>query len=199
MSHFLQVFIDQKVNELALRKCYTSRTKRDVSRILKEKAEGTFLWVGIACEELAVIGSRDAIKKLQSLPQGLHSLYAKLLEMALETDETRFDTLSRILAVVAISRRPLSVQELSIACKFYEEEDNEHRLKYIKEYIGMCRLMVVIQDGVVRLLHKPVRDFLPISTHPFSINTATPAPPRSSFCRFGPDRKSGGSWWTKVS
>ncbi|EED20926.1 ankyrin 2,3/unc44, putative [Talaromyces stipitatus ATCC 10500] len=166
----LQGFIDQKINELALRKCYTGRTKRDVSRILKEKAEGTFLWVGIACEELARSGSRDAIKKLQSLPQGLHSLYAKLLEMALEADKDSFDTVSRILAVVATSRRPLSVPELSIACKFYQEEDNEHRLKFTEEYIDICRLMVVIQDRVVRLLHKSVRDFLLILTHPFSIN-----------------------------
>ncbi|KAI7970530.1 hypothetical protein EIK77_002767 [Talaromyces pinophilus] len=166
----LQVFIEQRVNDLALRKCYTARTKRGVSHILREKAEGTFLWVAFACEKLEGIGSRDAIKKLQSLPQGLHSLYAKLLEMALDADEDSFDTLSRILAVVATSRRPLSVLELSIACKFYEEEDNEHREKYTEEYVDMCCLMVVIQDGFVRLLHKSVRDFLLISTPPFSIN-----------------------------
>ncbi|RAO74327.1 uncharacterized protein BHQ10_010339 [Talaromyces amestolkiae] len=166
----LQVFIEQKVNDLALRKCYTARTKRDVSRILKEKAEGTFLWVAFACEKLEGIDSREAIKKLHSLPQGLHSLYAKLLEMALDADEDILDPLSRILAVVATSRRPLSVLELSIACKFYEEEDNEHRKKYTEEYVHRCCLMVFIQDGLVRLLHKSVRDFLLISTHPFSIN-----------------------------
>ncbi|KAF3399519.1 hypothetical protein DPV78_006382 [Talaromyces pinophilus] len=166
----LQIFIDQKANELALKKCYTARTKQEVSRILIEKAEGTFLWVGIACKELEHVRSRDAIEKLKSLPQGLHSLYAKLLGMALEADEDSFDTVSRILAVVATSRRPLSVGDLAIACKFYEDEDNEHRHKYMKEDIDVCRLMVTIQDDTVRLLHKSVRDFLLISTHPFSIN-----------------------------
>ncbi|EED16472.1 ankyrin, putative [Talaromyces stipitatus ATCC 10500] len=166
----LQVFIDQKLNQLAGRKGYFERTKRDLSRILKEKAEGTFLWVSIVCEKLAGVRSRDAIEKLQSLPQGLHSLYARLLETALDADKDGFNTILRILAVVGTSRRPLSLPELSIACRLYEEEYKEHRLRYLQEDIDMCRLMVVIQDGIVRLLHKSVRDFLFNPKHSFSIN-----------------------------
>ena len=102
---------------------------RTVSSILQQKAEGTFLWVGIACDELAGIRSREAVKTLQTLPRGLDSLYAKLLETALEnTEKEDNDTILKMLAVVAISQRPLSVAELAIACGLYEDRSEERRV-----------------------------------------------------------------------
>jgi hypothetical protein len=69
-------------------------------------------------------------------------------------------TIIQILSFVAISRRPLTVAELSEACQSYQDEDEETRLRFTQEDIEMCRLMIIVQDGIVRLLHKSVRDFL---------------------------------------
>jgi hypothetical protein len=157
----LQILIEQKVSELSQEKRYPENVARTVSSILQQKAEGTFLWVGIACDELAGIRSREAVKTLQTLPRGLDSLYAKLLETALgNTEKEDSDTILKMLTVVAISQRPLSVAELAIACGLYEDEGEENRLAYSKEDIEMCRLTIVVQDGIVRLLHKSVKDFL---------------------------------------
>src|SRR4029077_13153118 len=94
------------------------------------------------------------------LPRGLHSLYQELLDMALKHGEEDNQTIRQMLSFVAISRRPLSVAELSEACQLYHDEDEEDRLKFTQEDIEMCRLMIIVQDGIVRLLHKSVRDFL---------------------------------------
>ncbi|KAN0070390.1 hypothetical protein V8E54_011259 [Elaphomyces granulatus] len=156
----LQVFIGEKVNELSQKKNYSGKVTLEVSQILEEKAEGTFMWVGIACGELADVRCRDAVKKLRNLPRGLHSLYRELLDTALENGDADNGTIIQMLSFVAVSRRPLSVAELSEACQLYHDEDEESRVKFTQEDIEMCRLMIIVQDGIVRLLHKSVRDFL---------------------------------------
>ncbi|KAL3458987.1 nucleoside phosphorylase domain-containing protein [Aspergillus heterothallicus] len=131
-----------------------------VSSIIAEKAKGTFLWVSIACDELARTRSRDAVKGLEALPRGLHSLCQNLLDSAmLHADHDR-DTLLLMLSFVAIAQRALGIGELSDACELYVEEDEESRLAFTKEDIEMCRLMLVVENGYVRLLHNSVRDFL---------------------------------------
>src|SRR5882762_2718273 len=156
----LQVFIGEKVKELSEKKNYSEKVTLEVSQILEEKAEGTFMWVGIACGELADVRCRDAVKKLRNLPRGLHSLYQELLDTALENGDADNGTITQMLSFVAVSRRPLSVAELSEACQLYYDEDEESRVRFTQEDIEMCRLMIIVQDGIVRLLHKSVRDFL---------------------------------------
>ena len=156
----LQVFIGEKVKELSEKKNYSEKVTLEVSQILEEKAEGTFMWVGIACGELADVRCRDAVKKLRNLPRGLHSLYQELLDTALKNGDEDNGTIIQMLSFVAVSRRPLSVAELSEACQLYHDEDEESRVRFTQEDIEMCRLMIIVQDGIVRLLHKSVRDFL---------------------------------------
>ncbi|KAH6867502.1 hypothetical protein B0T10DRAFT_467824 [Thelonectria olida] len=59
-------------------------TEGQVSNILREKAKGTLLWVGLACNELEDIPSINAVRVLQDMPKGLHSLYKRLLDTALK-------------------------------------------------------------------------------------------------------------------
>ncbi|KAL2842123.1 hypothetical protein BJX68DRAFT_278469 [Aspergillus pseudodeflectus] len=140
----LQMFINRRLGEISKKNRYPESVTAEVSKILQEKAEGTFLWVGIACTELIPVRSRDAIKRLKALPQGLHSLYKNLLDTAF----------------IAVSRRALTVAELADACERYNDEDNESRIAFTREDIEMCRLMIVVENGIVRLLHKSVKDFL---------------------------------------
>ncbi|KAL5043563.1 hypothetical protein BDW71DRAFT_210077 [Aspergillus fruticulosus] len=161
ISNDLAKVIQQKVEFLSKRNGYPKSVSTKISQILEVKAEGTFLWVGIACDELAHVQSRNAVQALQALPQGLDSLYRKLLDTATATcskDDERviFD----ILNFVAFALRPLTVKELSEACQLYPDEDEECRLQFTEEYIDLCRLMIVIQGSHVRLLHQSVKDFL---------------------------------------
>jgi DNA polymerase III delta prime subunit len=107
----VELFIEQKVNELTKKKKYTDKVKLEVCRILQDKAEGTFLWIGLACDELKDILSCRVIRTLQNIPKGLNSLYNMLLETALKPDETSGDDVRLLLSCVAVSLRPLTVLE----------------------------------------------------------------------------------------
>ncbi|KAH6970504.1 hypothetical protein BKA56DRAFT_678495 [Ilyonectria sp. MPI-CAGE-AT-0026] len=152
--------IDERMADLAKRKHYTDKVKGQVADILRDKAEATFLWVGLACNELEDIPSKDAVRVLQDMPKGLHSLYKRLLDTALE-QRAGAREVRRILSFVAVCLRPLSVLELSEACQLHlDEEDVQTRIQFTREQIASCRLMVIIQDDKVLLLHQSVKDFL---------------------------------------
>ncbi|KAK2608999.1 hypothetical protein QQS21_002479 [Conoideocrella luteorostrata] len=168
--HDIDLCIEEKVAELTKRKKYTEKIKHKVSDILRCRAEGTFLWIGIACQELENIPSKNAISQLKAMPSGLHSLYEKLFVAALEREPTR-DAIRLILSLVAVSQRPLNLLELSEASRLYlDEDDLETRTRFMRDDIESCRLMVVIQDGKVLLLHQSVKDFLYKATESTNFN-----------------------------
>ncbi|EAW19679.1 uncharacterized protein NFIA_027530 [Aspergillus fischeri NRRL 181] len=161
ITNDLRAMIKDKVEDLAWRKKYPNSVFEEVSQILEEKAAGTFLWVGIACGELARVQSRNAVKTLQALPRGLHSLYQKLLNAAVSaSDEDDHRVIKEILGFVAFARRPLTIIEMAEACRLYFDKDMDSRLQFTRELIDLCRLLIVIDNGYVRLLHSSVQDFL---------------------------------------
>ena len=52
VSRAVSSFVDVKVQELAQKHNYTKGLKGKVSIYLKENADGTFLWVALACNML---------------------------------------------------------------------------------------------------------------------------------------------------
>ena len=52
VARAVNAFINLKVDELAIRKRYDQDLKEFVVKSLREKSEGTFLWVALACTEL---------------------------------------------------------------------------------------------------------------------------------------------------
>ncbi|KAK0710162.1 hypothetical protein B0T26DRAFT_596694, partial [Lasiosphaeria miniovina] len=159
----IDLFIKEKVADLAQRKKYTDKVKGQVSDILRDKAKGTFLWVGLllACEELKGTASQRAVQTLQSMPKELDSLYKKLLDTVLNQDEVSHDDIRRILSCVAVCSRPLTVLELSEACRLHQDEEGaETRVQFTREHIASCRLIVIIQDDKVLLLHQSVKDYV---------------------------------------
>jgi hypothetical protein len=137
----LQLFIEERVKEFSHRNHYSTKVSTQIMDILEDKTEGTFLWVHIACGELADIWSRDAVKKLQDLPRGLDSMYQSLLDRALEV-EKEGATIKEMLSFIAISLWPLTVSELSEACQRYWDEDEENWLKFTQEDIVCCLIIM---------------------------------------------------------
>jgi hypothetical protein len=156
----LAIFIQQKVEELSVKKHYSANVRRNVAAILNDKAEGKFLWAGLACGELTRVRSRDAVATLEKLPSGLSSMYKKMLDIAVKDRHEDKSTIIQLLTIIVIARRPLTLLQLAEACNLYGADDPEDRVAYVREDVFDCRLLVVIHDDRVMLLHKSVKDFL---------------------------------------
>lgn len=55
VSKAIEVYIQWKIEELAEKKQYDAKLKSEVKSYLVENADGTFLWVALVCQELAVV------------------------------------------------------------------------------------------------------------------------------------------------
>lgn len=161
MKNDIDRCIEERVRELAKRKRYPSDLKSKISDLLRSKADGTFLWVGLACEELMTKPSKDAMGILKDMPNGLHALYKTLLDRATEQEESTTNEVRRILGFLCVFERPMSIFDLSKACRLYlGVEDDDTRERFVRDQIASCRLMVIIQDERVLLLHQSVKDYL---------------------------------------
>ncbi|KAJ5737281.1 uncharacterized protein N7483_002406 [Penicillium malachiteum] len=160
-SNDLITMIRYKVQELAERKKYSESVAQKVAQTLNEKAEGTFLWIGIACEALSQVQSRKAIETLETFPQGLNALYQSLFDAAVESsDADDYLHMVMIFKVVTFALRPLTIVEIAEACQLYLDKDIGTRVQFTHDIIDMCRLLIVVDNGYLRLLHESVRDFL---------------------------------------
>ncbi|PYI17232.1 ankyrin [Aspergillus violaceofuscus CBS 115571] len=142
----LQSMIKDTVKDLARRNDYTDSVAQKVRQILEEKAEGTFLWVGIAHNELILVQSRKVVEKLQDLPGGLYKLYRKLLLDAATCGPDDYLLIKKILETVAFALRPLTIGEVAEACRLHLDTDSSSRLKFTREIIDLCHLLVVVDN-----------------------------------------------------
>lgn len=159
-------YITQKTSTLAKSKSYPVSLTHTIEKILRISAEGTFLWVSLACSELSksnVIAAR-AEHVLRSLPRGLIPLYGRMLFQVLENDESELVEIAlNILRVAVVSFRPLTLQELAVAAYLplaYQKDSLT-----IRDCILQCGAFLQIQnppngDPLVHLVHRSAIEFL---------------------------------------
>lgn len=90
----VDVFIQQKVDQLAQEKKYKAEVRHAVLDYLASNANDTFLWVALVCQELKRTANRHVLKKLAVFPPGLDDLYRRMMQQMSESDDAdicRFD------------------------------------------------------------------------------------------------------------
>ena len=156
VSHDVRHFIVTKVQELVERKKYPEDLKINITRTLQKKAEGTFLWVSLACAELRKVQRIQAEKALERLPSGLNAIYERLLSLVLgDEDEV---LVREILVSVLIAIRPLTVYELAVVAGIPVEYSGDAQM--IREYLERCGSFLVIRKQGVYFVHQSAKDYL---------------------------------------
>ncbi|OBS17327.1 hypothetical protein FPOA_12147 [Fusarium poae] len=156
ISQAVRMFIEDKVKQLAQQKPYTPELKDDVRNGLLSKANDTFLWVALVCNELArpEVKPRNTITKLKSIPGGLDELYQRMLEQVFRSEDG--DICRKILATVCITYRSISLDELRTLVTETKNFDD----KELKEVIGECGSFLTLQEDIVDFVHQSAQDFL---------------------------------------
>ncbi|KAH6888553.1 hypothetical protein B0T10DRAFT_573325 [Thelonectria olida] len=158
ISRAVEIFIRHKVDQLAQKKRYDAKTKESILDNLLLKANDTFLWVALVCEELARPRAKswDAINTLASMPRGLDALYERMLKQIFTLDEDGEDLHRQILATACITYRPLTLDELRV----FVMEANDFSREQLEQVIGECGSFLTVQDGAVYFVHQSAKDFL---------------------------------------
>ncbi|KAA8635993.1 hypothetical protein SMACR_09911 [Sordaria macrospora] len=154
----VNAFILYKVDYLAGRKKYDPRTKKTVQDYLCSNAQDTFLWVALVCQVLAgpEVQKWRTEEMLRKFPSGLDALYARMRENMSRSEDS--DLYKRILAVAAIVRRPVNLQELTTLVAVPDVICGD--LESLEEIIGLCGSFLTLREQTIYFVHQSAKDFL---------------------------------------
>ena len=158
VSRAVDSYIDIKVQELEQKNRYTPKLKEKVRIYLKENAEGTFLWVALACKVLQTLSPRKVVLTRDELPQGLDSIYERMMGQILGLKNSEDIKFCKCIIIAAIfAHRPLQLKELGAIADLPKElwED----LLSLEELVQICGSFLTIQKGTVYLVHQSAKDF----------------------------------------
>lgn len=165
----LESYIDRKVDDLRTK--YLQEPEADappsklnrfkkqrsildeVAKNVRQKTDGTFLWVALVFRELDECEPSQMIDKLRQIPPELEALYTRIIRRYQEVKSYK-----DIISVAVIARRPLSVSELLMLA-------NAPQMKDEANYIENTHLLTV-RKGTVYFIHQSAKDHLTNSPDP---------------------------------
>ena len=155
VSMAVQVFIDQRVSELAQQNKYDEPTKRAILEHLASNANDTFLWVSLVCQHLRATAKRNVLRKLKLFPPGLNALYERMMQQISKIDDA--ELCKQVLAVVTLVYRPITLEELVTLVEPLEDVADDLELQDI---ISLCGSFLTLREQTVYFVHQSAKDFL---------------------------------------
>jgi protein-ribulosamine 3-kinase len=154
-------FVTVKVEQLRKRKGYNPALCDFIKSTLQQRSEGTFLWVALACRELAKpkVMSLNTKIVLLKLPAGLSSLYGRILDQVLQFEDEDFVTHAKaILRAMVVAFQPMSLLELGVTARL----PAEHRADSgcIEEYLSVCGSLVTIRNNIAYFVHQSAKTYI---------------------------------------
>ena len=153
----IETFTSLKMRDLTRRHNLSNDLSLQIQGQLLRKAEGTFLWIGYAMDELlakaTVIQVLDA---LGDLPAALPALYSRMIR-GIAVD--KLQACISILRWVVLAMKPLTVNELADAVEWHTPSQLTPE-QAAQDYISLCKSLISIQDNRVGVVHQSVKDYL---------------------------------------
>ena len=156
-------FVDAKLDDIFSVKKYPQSTRVKVKDIFRKRAQGTFLWIGIAAKTLEGYGAIEYEEALEHLPPGLNELYTRML-LGIKVDHRQIA--ARILRWVVMAVRPLTLSQLSAIIRpTVEPPFGFTREDVTKNQVSYCGYFLTIEGCEVNLIHQSAKDYLLSGDH----------------------------------
>ena len=156
------MYINFKVSQLILLR-NDKALQEQVQDQIRQKSDGTFLWVALVFEELRGALRRNLSKVLNRLPKGLTPLYDRMIKQIQQLGQLGYDYTQLCLltlATAALAYRPLHILEIRSLAGLQEEIPD---LEDMERIINMCGSFLTIRDNYVYFIHQSAKDYLTIN------------------------------------
>lgn len=154
----MEKFVDVKITDFISRDIMQDVNTDELRKQLVEQAEGTFLWVSLACRLISGHGSVEAALKETS--KGLFPMLRRTIESHLSWQGSEGRRLClELLHTVAASARPMTLTELS-SILGVEGDSTVTSGGKVEARVRACGPVLEISGDKVKILHKSVRDYL---------------------------------------
>ena len=158
VSGAVATYIDYKVSELKQTKGYDSNLSDQLRDQLHQKANDTFLWVAIVCQELGEVESWDVLQLLQEVPSDLKGLYVRVIKQIQQLKGRSVMFCMQVLSTMTLAYRPLHFLELAALADLPKEVSCEQQ--NLKKIVQMCNSFLIIRDSTIYFIHQSAKDFL---------------------------------------
>jgi hypothetical protein len=169
VSRAVAAFVQYKVQQLATVYRYGTTLQAEVQQQLRDKAEGTFLWVSLVCKELEGWPLYRTREVLRALPPGLDPLYERMKGQVLAQDARTVGYCKGVLRAITLAFRPLQLGELAVAAGLPKDQFND--VQAVADLVSRCGSFLTVREGVVSFIHLSAKDY-------FTVGTADQAPAR---------------------
>ncbi|KAK7184913.1 Vegetative incompatibility protein HET-E-1-like protein 15, partial [Paraphaeosphaeria sporulosa] len=156
VTHAVNVYIDEKLSYIESLEDATLRSQ--VREVLRQKANGTFLWVALVVQELEKPESLDPLEVVQEAPVGLHQLYDRMVDQIQQLPKRNLEKCRLLLSAVSVAYRPLHLAELGSLCKLSGQVST--LIRNTRTLVAMCGSFLTIRDDRVYLIHQSVKDYI---------------------------------------
>ncbi|KAF3029132.1 hypothetical protein E8E12_000037, partial [Didymella heteroderae] len=160
VSRAVGAFVEYKVRRLATVQRYDPVLQAEVQQQLRDKAEGTFLWVSLVCKELEGVPLYRTREVLQALPPGLNPLYDRMMALITAQDAMTEEYCRAILRSIALAFRPLQREELAVAAGL--PIDRFHDVQAVVDLVSRCGSFLTVREGVVSFVHLSAKDYFTV-------------------------------------
>lgn len=156
VARAVEVYIDEKLSHVDSLKDSTLRSQ--VREVLRQKANGTFLWVALVVQELEQPESWDPLGVIEEAPVGLHQLYDRMVDQIQQRAKRNLKVCRLLLSIVSVAYRPLHLAELGSLCTLPGSVSTLK--KNTRTLVAMCGSFLTIRDSQVYLIHQSAKDYL---------------------------------------
>lgn len=152
VSEAVNAYINSKLTTLTEQNLTSLKAKR-VANEVKERSEGTFLWVSIVFKELEYAQEYEVMDILKEMPTGLNELYGKLVQDIKALTRKNPEYCQSILRAVTVAFRPLNLKELQELADLPQNVTADTITK-------MCRSLLTLRDDTIFFVHQSAKDYL---------------------------------------
>ena len=131
--------------------------KKNATRVLLEKWEGTFLWVGFVIDELLKKRTRTQVERaMHGLPIGLPAVYARMLQSIEPVDR---ENSKKLLTCVALAFKPLYLEAIADILDVQGSAVISEEQATL-DAIAICAPMLQLRSKSVEFVHQSAPEYL---------------------------------------
>ncbi|KAL7793996.1 hypothetical protein V8C43DRAFT_280834 [Trichoderma afarasin] len=167
VSNAVDSYIEHKISRL--RSVQHNQGQRDEIRdILREKANGTFLWVSLVVKELEDVQSWEVMEVVKEVPMDLTAVYRRMITQIRQQRRGNAKFCWKIISTIFTAYYPLRLGELGLLSGL--PKNISAHLESIANLVTLCGSFLTIRQGIVYFIHQSAKEFL--STEVFHSDVA---------------------------
>lgn len=157
VTQAINTYIDHRIAQLLSLKD-NELLQKQVRSEMRQKADGTFLWVAHVAQELRHVQSWNILRVLKQMPAGLLPLYRRMMLQIQQLGPHDIELCRLIVSTVSMAYRPLHLCELGVVSGLPRHISSDREC--VEKLADMCGSFLTVRDDHVYLIHQSVKDFL---------------------------------------